>query len=451
MSNAITFNGLASGLDTGAIVDALVQAARQPITRLNEKKSDYQSQSSLISTLMSKLSSLRDAAQNLDTAREFWSYSAASSDTTSLTATAGSSAATGTYQVKVDLLAQAERTYSDGFIAKDQTGLVGSGTLSIQVGTTTAVNVAIDDTTDTLEMVAAKINDSGAEVSATVMNTGTEYRLVVTGNHAGDDNYVTFTEGGTLLLNLDVVANQVQAAQSAQLTLDSSVVVKGDTNQISDAIPGVTLNLMAQTASALTVTVAPDVDAIEDKVNALLTAYNDVSAFINKQFTFTGESRTDTLMGDSATRNVKRRLQSIFSGSVAALAEPFNALSRLGIKTGSDGMALNGSTFRAALAADPEAVAALFTYSDNIDSTDNDGIAVSLKRAIDGMLNSTDGLLEAHKSGLAHRIDDIDSRVASLERNLENYETGLMRQFSALEELLSGLQAQGNFLTAQGS
>ena len=160
--------------------------------------------------------------------------------------------------------------------------------------------------------------------------------------------------------------------------------------------------------------------------------------------------RTDTLMGDSATRTAKTRLQSILSSEVSDLSEPYAALSRIGVKTASDGtMSLDSAAFRAAMADAPDAVGELFWHTDGDDATDNDGVAVSLARAIDAMLQSSDGLLVSHQAGLDRRIDDIDQRIGEMERNLETYEAGLQRQFAALEQLLSGLQSQSSFLAAQ--
>jgi flagellar hook-associated protein 2 len=446
----ISFDGLASGMDTNAIIEAMMQVARLPIERLEAKKDIYENKQSLVGTLMAKLSALRTAAQGLDTESDFKILSASSTDSTKISGAATSSAAPGSYQIQVSSLVQAERTYSDPFAAKDQTGLVGAGTLSIQVGATAAVEISIDDSTDTLETVASKINNSAAEVSAAVMYDGSSYRLVVTGDQAGASYGITFGEDGTLALDLDDAANQKQEAKDATIVMDGMTITSG-TNQITDAIPGVTLTLSDTTdGETESLEVALDQTAIEENVQAMLTAYNDVVDFINQQFTYDGEVRLDTLMGDSATRTAKSQIQSIVVGEIAALTGSYTALSRIGITSSSDGtLTLNTTEFRNAMADDQDAVMEVFTYTDGDSDTDNDGVAVRLARTIKQMLQVPDGLLQTHKDGFFDQIADIDDEILRLENNLDTYEQGLLRKFAAMEEMLSALQGQGNYLAAQ--
>src|SRR3989339_1629462 len=136
MADGINFSGLASGLDTASIVDALVNVARNPIRRLESQRSTYNSKISLISTLSSRLAAFRSAAETLDSTREFKTYKAESSNTDAMTVTADSYATPGTYQINITNLAEAERTYSDVVSAKDDPAVVGHGKLYIQVAAT---------------------------------------------------------------------------------------------------------------------------------------------------------------------------------------------------------------------------------------------------------------------------------------------------------------------------
>lgn len=450
MTSPITFSGLASGIDTQAMVDALVSIARAPIERLEDKKSDYNTQMSLLSSLSSKLSTLRSTIRTMDTQAELLSYSTQSSDTSKLAVTASTSANPGTYQVIVSSLCATERTYSDPFAAKDQTGLVGTGMLTIQVGSSGPVQVSIDDTVDTLEEVARKINDSGAEVSASVIYDGSQYRLLVTGKDTGAANAISFTEDATLALSLDDAANQAQAATDAEILMDGFTITSSS-NRISGLIPGVTLDLKAPSAGQpVTITVNLDLDATEAKINKLVTDYNEVATFLHNQFAFSGEARTDTLMGDPAARAIKSRLQSVVTAAVSALQEPYNALTQIGVKSNRDGtLSLDSSALKSAMVDDLDAVCDLLTYTDDDDQTDNDGVAVRLERAIRLMLQDPDGLLDAREDGLGDRIAGIDDQIAALERNLDSYEESLRRQFLAMEQILSSLQSQSDFLARQ--
>jgi flagellar hook-associated protein 2 len=451
---SVTFSGLASGLDTSAIIDALVKASREPIRALERKKSDYDDKLGLYSQLNSRLSSLRSAAREIDSNDDFRSLAATSSDEAKVVATTTGAASVGAYALTVSSLAQAERSYAYTIDDKTATGTVGSGTLTIQVGTDTSVDIAIDESVDSLESVAQKINSAGVEVSASIVFDGTSHRLLVMGTQTGAANAVTFAETGSLAtkLGLSDAAAEAQQAQDATVLMDG-ITFNSETNQLADVIPGVTIELKNTTEADQTVTLKVDLDAeaMEEKLDTFVNAYNSVASFLHQQFQFDGENPvTNTLLGDSAARGVQSRLQAIVASEVSALSGGYSALSRIGITTDADGtLSLDSASFRAALADDPAAVAELFAYSDGDDDTDNDGIAVRLERAADQLIQTPDGVLAARKDGINESIRTIDDRIDTMERNLERYEETLRRQFTAMEQMMAAIQSQGNFLAQQ--
>ncbi|HVZ33863.1 MAG TPA: flagellar cap protein FliD N-terminal domain-containing protein, partial [Polyangiaceae bacterium] len=84
----ISFGGIASGLDTGSIITALVNEAKQPMDLLTQQQSDYKSQSTKLTNINTKLTALQDAAKALDTKNEALGNTVTSSDTSVLSATA---------------------------------------------------------------------------------------------------------------------------------------------------------------------------------------------------------------------------------------------------------------------------------------------------------------------------------------------------------------------------
>lgn len=174
MSN-ITFSGLASGLDTNSLIAGLVNAERAPITRLQAKQSLIDSKSRKLTTLKTRLDDLRTAALALDSRSEAMPTKAKSADESVLVATGSGGASLGRFDVRVERLASAPKVYSNGFSARDATGLFGTGTLSLAVGSSTA-NLTIDGT-DTLDSVVSKVNNAGLGLTAGVLFDGTQYRL----------------------------------------------------------------------------------------------------------------------------------------------------------------------------------------------------------------------------------------------------------------------------------
>src|SRR5262249_35906439 len=129
MSSAgITFGGLASGLDTKAIITALMAVERQPITALEDKKTELTKEKGLFGDLGGLLDTLQTAAQRLAHTTDFLTMKATASDTL-LSATATRTARAGTHDVVVQSLAASQISRSNGFATKDAAIVSGCGTI----------------------------------------------------------------------------------------------------------------------------------------------------------------------------------------------------------------------------------------------------------------------------------------------------------------------------------
>src|SRR5688572_17434787 len=118
-----TFSGIASGIDSSAIITALTNVAKQPITRLQTKQTANSTMSKKFTDIKTKMSALQTAAKALDTRAEAMVNKVTSSKTDVLGATTTGGASLGSFSVTVGSVAQAERTYTDPFAASDQAGL----------------------------------------------------------------------------------------------------------------------------------------------------------------------------------------------------------------------------------------------------------------------------------------------------------------------------------------
>ncbi|MEM7306761.1 MAG: flagellar filament capping protein FliD, partial [Planctomycetota bacterium] len=110
-------------------------------------------------------------------------------------------------------------------------------------------------------------------------------------------------------------------------------------------------------------------------------------------------------------------------------------------------LTMDETEFDEKLAANPDLLASLFTDSDS-------GLMVALEDAIEGMVDdSTDvfgnelpGAFERRRDTLESLNDDLDDQIEQLEYNIGQKEATLIQQFSALEELMAGLNSQGQYL-----
>lgn len=449
----ISFSGLASGLDTASLIEGLMQVERIPLNRLASKKSDIQTQRSRFEQIKAQLTDLRTAVQALDSRDEVLGTRIVSANEQVVTATSLGASTPGEFDVSVSQLARAERTYSDAFADRDVAGVGGSGTLTITVGSEDAVEIDVLST-DTLENVVAKINESGASVSAGLLFDGTDYRIQVAGTKTGADNGVTFTEAAGLNLGLDDPLNEFQSAQDAILTVDGFTITRSE-NTVSGAVPGVSLNLLDETGldeagdpATVQVRVERDPESLKTKVQAFVDAYNKVASSINAEFAFTGEARLgDSLAGDTTLRQLQRSLRDSVSSVVEGADPAYSTLATVGLESNSTGtLELDTTKLEAALADDSEAVFDLFVGNLSLDVPT--GAFTALDDLLDSYLADNDGLFDQRLDGFDDRVSDIDEQMERMESRLEQKEQSLRMEFATLETVMSDLQSQGSQLTA---
>src|SRR6266511_1231953 len=262
----LNIGGLASGLDTNAIIDQLMAIERVPRTKLDQKASLITARQQALADFQSRLRAVETAAKDLRSV-SLWSQrqTVATSDATRLSAAivAGSGAGVGGYQVEVSQLANAaQRTY--GFSSP-----ASAGTITIDGhDTTVAAGASISD------VVSAINSDANATVYAAATDSGT---LVLSARRTGDTGtgFIAVTDGTGALTEDTSKAKQ---GRDALFTVDG-VAGSASTNEVTNAIAGVRLTLsgVTTTSGPITVTVgAPtaDTDAIKQKLQAFVDVYN---------------------------------------------------------------------------------------------------------------------------------------------------------------------------------
>lgn len=198
MSSNVTFSGLASGLNTQALVTNVLRFNQQRITLLQQsvsatttKQTAFQGVQSRLQTLMSDASALAQPQGSI-----FDNKTISSSNTDLVTAAVGSGAKSGVTSIKVLALAQADQIASQGY--EDPGSQISQGTIQIQAGSKSAT-LTIDGTNNTLTGLASSINNANIGVTATIVNTGSTdsrtqpYRLILTADNSGNANAIHIT------------------------------------------------------------------------------------------------------------------------------------------------------------------------------------------------------------------------------------------------------------------
>jgi flagellar hook-associated protein 2 len=241
----VSFSGFRSGIDFQGVVDALIEARRFPIDRLESQVETRTNKLTAYQAMEGKLSAVKDSLANLygalsiDDSRDVFEAKQAFTSTSrsdgttpaqaaNLLSVNVSNAATATdHQLEILQVAQAQKAAADT-VADPDTARGLSGSFDVN-GVTVSVNTA-----DTLRDIQSKLDaaDDGAtpsEVSASLVQaSATEHTLVLTADSTGDPIEFTDTDGVLTTLGVidgtGAVKNELQAAQQAKVKADGLTV-----------------------------------------------------------------------------------------------------------------------------------------------------------------------------------------------------------------------------------
>lgn len=388
----ITANGVGSGLDIEGLVTQLVAAERSPAqNRLNRQEIQLKAKISAFGALKGSLSTFQAALSSLTDAQRFMARKVTVSQTGVLTATAGTRAVAGSYDVQVSQLARSHSLASGLYTSTGD--VLGTGTLTFRLGTTdydpltdtyngftansgaATATVVIDTSNNTVAGVRDAINAANIGVKASIVNDGSGYRLLLTSGATGvqnslqvsvaDDDGNHSDAAGLSALAFNGVATQMTqtvAAQDAALTING-LGVTSPSNTVSNAIDDVVLKLTAlSSGSPVSINVAQDTGAVKAEVVAFVAAYNSFMDTVNSQTAFDATTQVGgALLGDATLRTITRQIRELVGNAVPGLNGALTSFAAIGIVTESDGkLTLNNARFDSALAANFDGVAGLF-------------------------------------------------------------------------------------------
>lgn len=374
MPGLSSVSGLVSGLSTDEIVAKIMQYKQRPVTVLKSQRDALTEKLTVWQSVNARLLAVKMKAAQLSTSVAFQAKTAESSNTNALTAAANTAATPGTYQIKVVSLATSQQMASDANYSSTTGVSLGAGTITFTNTETGAQSyVFVNEGADSLEGVRDAINAANAGVTASIVNDGsdTPYRLMLTSKATGTGGGFTVSASltGGEGLSFTGPGSLLTPAEDAQIQIGSGatpITITSSSNTISDALPGITLNLLSATPdSTVTVTVAGDNTAIVGKVTDLVTSYNEFVDYVKEISSYDPETQTGgVLLGDFSLQNIVADMNSTLNRNVSGLSGTFAALSGVGVRLGTDGkLVLDEAALTAGLARDPSAVSRVFSRS----------------------------------------------------------------------------------------
>jgi len=447
---SITALGTGSGLDLEGLLTKLMSVEQQPLVALQNKQTSYESTISSLGSLKSVLASLQTAAAAMvpDTGttatNKYASYKTSVADTSIATASASAAAATGTYSLTDIKLATAQQIQKTGVTVPS-----GAGTLSIQVGTGTTVDVSIN-AGSSLSNVVSAINASNAGVNASVVSSVvdgvTTDHLFLTSNSTGAANTISITGKGTGWTDSDFNYSGTTTnswTQTEGTGSDASLSINGiattsASNTLTTAVSGLTINLVK--AGATTVTVTKDSTTnLTSVLNAFVTAYNSANTSMGSLGTYNATTKVaGALQGDATLRSAKNQVTNLLFNTVAGGSSDIQRLTDIGISLAKDGsLSLDTTKLNKAITSDYSSVANLVAK-----------VGDAYNTTLDNIVGTSGSLVTATKS-YTSMVSDLKDRETELSDRLTQIEARYRKQFTALDNLVSSLNSTSSYLTQQ--
>ena len=424
--------GVGSGLDTSALIEALVEAdtvaQKENLDKLEE---NAKSKISAFSVLKSNLKDFKDIVSQIQSQQQY-GFVGQSSDATVATLTASGSKAGSTINSSLTVTTLATSHSLTGPSYNSPTATVGARTLTINFGTwsadptsgggqsftsngqdqiqiTTSSSSTLVDLRDAINSAATDSdNDGEKDVNASIIFDGTNYMLMlksesgasnemkISDNHASPTYAYDATDGAQL--------TQRVAGIDAAFTVDGISMTRSS-NSFDDLFDGFTLDLKKTSSSAIRISSEVDLDSVKTLVEGYVGTYNEVmqSLTIMGQNDMVEDENDGALIGDSTLREVKAELREMSSTAIGGYEGGPYYLSFLGVSTQRDGsLNFDPKRLETQFKAKPETVRAFFT---NNYATSNSNITI---KAFD-FVNTKPGSYAFTTDGSTHSIGGVSA------------------------------------------
>ncbi|WP_303229616.1 flagellar filament capping protein FliD [Comamonas kerstersii] len=469
---AISSVGIGSGLDVESIVTQMIALEKQPIKTLEAKAEVIQSKISTYGEIKSLTDDLNAAVRDLTLDRTWNTVKINSSNSSAVNATMTGSAAAGSYNIKVEQLAQSQTSVSGKFDAATQ---LGAGVMRFEVGNpakpngVTSYDIDIS-ASDNLEKVVAKINGhkdlSKTVIASIITDAAGKQQLMVRSRDTGTDSQfaVSFGAGvvtkeeydadnsvgavGSLkplaaggLKDLDTGFSTTQQAKNAEIFLNG-VALESTSNTFAETIPGLSISVSAKGESLLTLT--QDKDAVQASIQKFVDAYNALNDLLGSSTKYDQDSKVaGVLQGDSSTVSLQNALRMLTQNVVGNASGALNRLSDAGIQMLQGGKLSVNSTKLATALGDVDALKSMFAAK--AEGLEQGGIAVRFKSFTDQLL-AYEGTLNSKTDSLEDQLKRNSSEIDKVEKRAETVEERLRKQYTALDVKMASLGSLSSYV-----
>jgi flagellar hook-associated protein 2 len=444
--------GVGSGINTEEVVSALVEAQRASVQAgIDRDTKRAEATISGYGYVKSAIEQLRSAFDAIDDVRGIKSFSVSSSDSAAVSTTSNESAVPGSYDVVVSSLASRDVWTSNGFATTTES--LNSGTafdLTVNLGGSAQTVTVLAPTP---QAVVDSINDAGLGLTAGIIDTGasgaSRYIISVSGS-TGVDNSFTLSSASADLTFPD----QRSTAGDASLSIDGVAVTRAG-NTVTNAIPGVTLNLNEVTSpDSINISVSRDINSLKDKLINLVDTYNDVETVFDTLISRedSEDGITGSLAGNTTFRYLKNQIRSLFTDESSTASGEYGYFASIGVEmTKSGQLEFNETQFTGAVADSFSDLVTMLTADTNDQSIYGDasrGLAGDAKVFLDKLLRVS-GTVTTSIQRAEEQLSSYEEDLEDLNRRMEILRERYVAQFASMQQIVDQMSSTRDYLKQQ--
>lgn len=413
------------------VISTAVSRASAPLDQLQTEQSTLQSQQSELQTLSNDFTSLQTALGSLNSAAQSDGLSAQVDNSSVASASASSGALAGTYSLDVTSLGSQANTISTDSLPT----VTDPSTQSIDSSSSYTLTIAgqtytVTPSGNSLDDLVQAINNSGANVQATVVNVGSssspDYRLSIQGlDYEPDD--IQLSDGTNDLLQTITSGSYVQY----QVNGEPATPVNSSSRSVTIS-PGVNVSLLG-TGSA-NITVAASTSAVSNALNTFVSAYNTAVSDLQKNRGQNGGA----LSGQSIVYELQDELDTLANYSASGTGS-VSSLADLGLSFDSNG---NLDFDPSALSADNPQDVLNF-----LGSTSTGGYLQTANNILNGITDSTTGTLTDSVQTVTNELTQLGTQISNDQTSVNNLQQSLTTQMSAADAAISSLEQEVDEMT----
>lgn len=463
------------GMET---VDKLIEAEKAKGARFTNKQTKIQDQQAAWKDIGSRLDSLYTKIGALQKGENFSSQTVRSNikDSPFLSVSSNKNAASGVYEMKVKQLATASRLTGEKITTAIDEPLGFEGEFSFK-------SVSIDDPDlvdpdfsipelsgitiekdDSLKDIVLKINETSKD--SNVQASVVDGRLILTSTELGESTVRTQGEDGLPeKLGFSGGEEQFKKGQNSIVNIDG-MEIERNTNQIEDAIEGLTINLTSihRDDNSEVITVAHDTQKTVNVVKEFIDQYNSVINFIGRQTDVgdpTAENNTrGSLVGESSLIRLQSSLRSLLTRNLKSNPDDGFNLSELGIEVDRYGVAtLDEAALREKVLEDPANVARAFYQPESAPIEGSEatgksgkakgGMTQQLKELVESYTSKSRGIIKNKQDSYDRTLKDIAKQIETFDARIERKRARYISEFTALDQAMMQAESQMDYLYSQ--